>query len=493
MAAAAGDRSSKSEGRPPSHFFSKNYDCSDNQLFLSHKQHRRWGQTSLEPAYNMPVATITATTSTRHAEEELLRLRRRGGDELGAAPDDAAAWAHRAFPPMAMAMDVGHLPPRRPPMMVGVGSFKEDDTEDTNLQTESILHTIAIQDEHARRCTEVTQLRHYLEYIHDRRRFEEERMMAEQQCHHLQLNYTTPHEAGQRSESIDDELKIRQARFMRLRSMPTSELLSRLREKLHHSELQMEFAERDCSSGTISSGAASTSALEQAAASIVNDKLRHGRTVSTTTTAPPPPPSSRYWNNGVEVDVRGAPVAASAIFHRFNGSNSATSATPRSAAYDNIVSRFSTLVISCVPEVKAAVSNLLSEIEMVRGFPSDPLIVRSKFPLFVEASWIELKSLGERTKDKELYERVMNCIAAIEPYKTIAELDAQSDYSKIRAIVEEGMASAMDIMLDEASERRAIIQQRKRKGSDLSDSKNAKDAMIVSKMYKKHISNMARM
>jgi hypothetical protein len=104
-----------------------------------------------------------------------------------------------------------------------------------------------------------------------------------------------------------------------------------------------------------------------------------------------------------------------------------------------------------------------------------------------------LKSLGERTKDKELYERVMNCIAAIEPYKTIAELDAQSDYSKIRAIVEEGMASAMDIMLDKASERRAIIQQRKRKGSDLSDSKNAKDAMIVSKMYKKHISNMARM
>jgi hypothetical protein len=136
---------------------------------------------------------------------------------------------------------------------------------------------------------------------------------------------------------------------------------------------------------------------------------------------------------------------------------------------------------------------------MVRGFPSDPLIVRSAFPRFVEASWIELNSLGERTKDKELNKRVRNCIAAIEPYKTMAELDAPSDYSKIRAIVEEGMGSAMDMLSNDPSERRAN-QQKKRKGSDLSNSKNAKrgksslskpDAMIVFEMYKKHTSNVA--
>jgi hypothetical protein len=76
----------------------------------------------------------------------------------------------------------------------------------------------------------------------------------------------------------------------------------------------------------------------------------------------------------------------------------------------------------------------------------------------------------------------------------MAELDAPSDYSKIRAIVEEGMGSAMDMLSNDPSERRAN-QQRKRKGSDLSDSTNAKrgkstlskpDAMIVLKMYKKH-------
>ncbi|KAL7445563.1 hypothetical protein ACHAXM_009919, partial [Skeletonema potamos] len=47
----AGDRSSASEGSPPSHFFSRSYNCIDNQLFLSHQQRNRFlGQASQAPA-----------------------------------------------------------------------------------------------------------------------------------------------------------------------------------------------------------------------------------------------------------------------------------------------------------------------------------------------------------------------------------------------------------------------------------------------------------
>jgi len=496
MAAAARDMSS-SVGRPPSHYFSNNY----NENHLLSQQRQRWDQSSPAAgmaAYNMPMPAASITAASRHGEEELMRLRRMGGGvHLGAAAA-AAAWAHtRVFPPMG----VGRL--HTHPMMVGVGSFKEDDTEFASLRTESIEHIISLQEAQARRRAELEQLRQlgFMQAV-NQRRIEEDMMLAEQQ-HPRQFYYPTPHAlgAGRRSGSSDDELKIRQARVMQLQSMPTSELLSRVGTQLRHSQLQGGF-HRDCSDGNISSGAATTS--ERAAAPIGHNDFRQIRPVSATA-PPPPPPPLRYWNNGVEVDIRGVPMTPSP-FNKFNSSNSAASASSRpSTLNDNIISRFSTLVISCVPEVDSAISDLLSNVKMIRGFPSDPLIVRSKFPGFVEAASTELKSLGERTKDKELHERVMNCIDAIEPYKKMAELDAPSDYSKIRSIVEEGMGLAIDLMSNDPSERRAHEKRkkektRKRMGIDSSDSKNAKrrkpslsklETITILDMYKKHKSSKA--
>jgi hypothetical protein len=109
---------------------------------------------------------------------------------------------------------------------------------------------------------------------------------------------------------------------------------------------------------------------------------------------------------------------------------------------------------------------------LVKGFPSDPLIVHSKFPGFVGSTLIELKSLGESSKDKkELYERVTKCVSAIEPYKKVTELGAPSSvHAKIRAIVEEGTGRASNLISGDLSERRAKEKRKKmemtRKGSD---------------------------
>ena len=128
--------------------------------------------------------------------------------------------------------------------------------------------------------------------------------------------------------------------------------------------------------------------------------------------------------------------------------------------------------MECIPEIKSALSNLLSEVMLVKGFPSDPLIVHSKFPGFVGSALIELKSLGERSKDKkELYERVTKCVSAIEPYEKVAELgEPSSVHAQIRAIVEEGTGRASNLISGDPSERRAKEKRKKmemkRKGSD---------------------------
>lgn len=128
--------------------------------------------------------------------------------------------------------------------------------------------------------------------------------------------------------------------------------------------------------------------------------------------------------------------------------------------------------MECVPEINSALSNLSSEVMLVKGFPSDPLIVHSKFPGFVGSTLIELKSLGESSKDKkELYERVTKCVSAIEPYKKVAELGAPSSvHAQIRAIVEEGTGRASNLISGDLSERRAKEKRKKmemtRKDSD---------------------------
>lgn len=507
----------------PSHFFSNsnNSDTHRHLQLLSEKQSQWWHQasssTGMGMAYNnMPLAASELHhihAARRHREEELMRLRRMGEDA-------AAALAHRRMlPPMGSG--------RILPMMVGVRSKEDNDSVDgdvTTLCSESIEHIIALQEEQVRHDTEIEQLRQ-LEFIRavNQRGAEEEMMLAEQH-HHFRsrqlYHHLPPHGAGGRNASGDEGMR---------------ELLSRVGTQLpcgesSLSQLQGGFQLDRSDDSSICLGGATHPpqsadvSVEGAAAAPVRHNFRqsppYNSPPSRSNTGAPPPPM-RYWNNGVEVDIRGVPVASSPL-NKLNSSNSATSTTvariTSSASTldldDNIISQFSTLVMSCAPEVNSAISNLLSDVMRIRGFPSDPLIVHSKFPVFVEAALIELKSLGERSKDKtELHARVTNCVAAIEPYKNVTELDAPSVYSQIREIVEEGMGLASGLLVNDPSARRSEKRKkkkkerkRKRKGSDdkekdSSESKKAKtkrrkpsrsesDTVTILEMYKKRKSEV---
>ena len=465
------------------------------------------------PAYNyMPAVSDlhhNITGAHHNREEELMQMRRmRGGDHLGTAA--AAALAHRRMiPPMAMSsMGSGpRLPPRGPIIVGGVGTSKEDgNDDDTAFRTESIEHIIALQEAQARRDHELEQLRQ-LEFIQavNQRRIEEEMMLAEQQRHlrSRQMYYPpTQHGAAERRGSVGDELLMnRQARLSQLHFMSTNELLARAvgsnnsGDGSSMSQLQGQGGfQRGISSGTGSSGGVmKPPQLADASLAVpVVHNFGHptryykppSRSNTGGQTTAHPPPTMRYWNNGVEVDIRGAPLTSSPL-NRLNSSTSATStaATRTSATTSsssrpddkmtsNIISQFSTHVMECIPEIKSALSNLLSEVMLVKGFPSDPLIVHSKFPGFVGSALIELKSLGERSKDKkELYERVTKCVSAIEPYEKVAELgEPSSVHAQIRAIVEEGTGRASNLISGDPSERRAKEKRKKmemtRKGSD---------------------------
>jgi len=494
---------------PPSNFFSHSY----NNRLPSQQQQRlhRGGM----PAYNyMPAVSdlhhnITGAHHNRE-EEQLMQMRRmRGGDHLGTAA--AAALAHRRMIlPMAMSMGSGpRLPPRGPIIVGGVGTSKEDgNDDDTAFRTESIEHIIALQEAQARRDHELEQLRQ-LEFIQavNQRRIEEEMMLAEQQRHlrSRQMYYPPTHGAAERRGSIGDELLMnRQARLSQLQFMSTNELLARAVGSNNSGDgssmsqlLGQGGFQRGISNGTGSSGGVMKPpqlADASLAVPVVHNfghppqyyKPPSRSNTGGQTTAAAPPPTLRYWNNGVEVDIRGAPLTSSPL-NRLNSSTSATStaATRTSATTSsssrpddkmtsNIISQFSTHVMECIPEIKSALSNLLSEVMLVKGFPSDPLIVHSKFPGFVGSALIELKSLGERSKDKkELYERVTKCVSAIEPYEKVAELgEPSSVHAQIRAIVEEGTGRASNLISGDPSERRAKDKEKRkkmemrRKGSD---------------------------
>ncbi|KAK1738164.1 hypothetical protein QTG54_010833 [Skeletonema marinoi] len=501
-------------GWPPSHFFSNSY---NNHLPSQQQQQLHRG---MMPAHNY-IPSVSdlhrnITGALHNSEEELMQMRSRsrrrmmrGGDHLDQGIALAAALAHRRMiPPMAMGSRQ-RLPPR------GTMTSNEDgNDDDTAFRTETIERIIALQEAQAR-CAhelELEQLRQ-LEFIRavNQRRIEEEMMLAEQR--HLrrrQMYYHPPtHGVAERSGSIEDEVLMnRQARLSQLQFMSTNELLARVAgsnisgDGSYMSQLhgQGEFQRGITSDGTGSSGGVMKPPQPQLAdvSPVVPVVHNFGQlpryykppsrsnTGGKTTAAAPPP--LRYWNNGVEVDIRGrgAPLTSSPL-NRLNSSTSAisTAATRASTttsissppddkmpSNSNIISQFFTHVMECVPEINSALSNLLSEVMLVKGFPSDPLIVHSKFPGFVGSTLIELKSLGESSKDKkELYERVTKCVSAIEPYKKVAELGATSSvHAQIRAIVEEGTGRASNLISGDLSERRAKEKRKKmemtRKGSD---------------------------
>lgn len=74
------------------------------------------------------------------------------------------------------------------------------------------------------------------------------------------------------------------------------------------------------------------------------------------------------------------------------------------------------MVVSRVPEIAPAVANLLPE-------GGDPVLLKHRFPLVVNATLSELHIAQERLatshnpSDADFYRRITNCIEAIEPYK----------------------------------------------------------------------------
>lgn len=480
--------------RPPSHFFSHGYkkvspaELASPYVFYVH------------PHQNI-------TGAPRNWQQELMQMR--GDYRFG-------------IPPMLGDIIQQHLPPLPPhgAMIVGgVAPNQDGNTIDdtTTLRAESIDHIIALQEERARRDYELEQLRQ-LEFIQavnvQRTIFEEEMMLAEQ--HHYLSNrqsYCPPliHGQGAKEASSngmkvkgdeDEELRNRQSRLTQLQSMSTEELLARVHSKLSEEAVsRFQRQERYQYQERVSSGSGEamkpTHSAHHAAegegfAAVVDNFSQPPRyymppsrsNTGGRTTAPPRHPSLRYWNNGVEVDIRGVPLTS-----RLHSSNSATpaattrtSATTSSSSHPNsndsinIFSQFSKLVMSCVPELNTAISNLLSELMHVKGFPSDPLIVHSKFPVHVGSVLVELKSLGERSTDKvELFERITNCVAAIEPYKNKNELgESSSVHAQIRAIVEEGTGRASTLISHDPSEIRAK-RKRKKKEKELKKKRKRSD------------------
>jgi len=125
----------------------------------------------------------------------------------------------------------------------------------------------------------------------------------------------------------------------------------------------------------------------------------------------------RYFNNGIEVDMEGNPLPgqeppAAAT----TTSNGKPSPVVNLASLDNIIiAKFLTVVVSRIPKISPAVADLLPNI-------GDHMLLKRKFPNIVDATLAELRSIQECFANSadaniNLYWRVTNCIAAIEPYK----------------------------------------------------------------------------
>jgi len=153
------------------------------------------------------------------------------------------------------------------------------------------------------------------------------------------------------------------------------------------------------------------------------------------------PQPLRYFNNGIEVDMDGNPLdTRSPVSLNINTSNhgngndnlnspapvqdNINNGTPSPAQAinnlasvdNNIIAKFLTVVVSRVPEIAPSVADLLPD-------GGDPMLLKREFPTVVDATLAELKSIQERFSSEvdngsiDLYRRVTNCIAAIEPYK----------------------------------------------------------------------------
>jgi hypothetical protein len=427
--------------------------------------------TAAAAAAGMAEATIHyLEAAERIRKDKLLGLLRKGDHA------SAAALASRSIAPPPM---LGPPPPphhRRP----------EDDI--TTLQTESIEHIIAFQEAQAKRERELKHLRH-LEMMQAAVTFENQSILEEElmlQQRQLQLR--------NRSERLAN-LMQHQARSMQQlhqNSMPgVGGFIGRIdstRQQLQSSsegfnlevsststspQKKLCLPPRRRSSPKEDINCSRKVSLDFAADSNINKHSSDHAGRSTlggvsSVAIRPTTNTVRYWNNGVEVNIHGTPLGSSPPRSRHaattataNGVTTAAAAVgiqptspPVHVDDSNIISKFAKLVISCVPESTSAISDLLSEF-LSTGITSDLLCVHSKFPGFVNATLIELKSLEETSKDKEeLYERVTSCIAAIEPFKEIATPSSSSVYSQLRALTTEGTRLASNVLSQTKKKRR---------------------------------------
>lgn len=418
----------------------------------------------------------------RIRKDELLGLLRKGDTSA------AAALATRSIAPPPM---LGPPPPPPPP------HHRRPEDDITTLQTESIEHILTFQEAQAKRERELKHLRH-LETMQAAVTFENQSILEEElmlQQRQLQLR--------SRSERLAN-LMQHQARSMQQlhqNSIPgVGGFMGRIESARQQQQSSGEGFNLEVSSTSTSpqkqlclpprrrsspkedSNCSRKVSLDFATDSNIhkhsNDHAGRSALGGATAVAIRPPsnlrPTSntvRYWNNGVEVNIHGTPLGSSPPRSRLaaaatttataNGVTTAAAAvgmqpTSPSVHVDdsNIISKFAKLVISCVPESTSAISDLLSEF-LSTGITSDDLLcVHSKFPGFVNATLIELKSLEETSKDKEeLYERVTSCIAAIEPYKEIAT-PSSSVYSQLRALTTEGTRLASNVLSQTKKKRR---------------------------------------
>ncbi len=414
--------------------------------------------------------------ASRIREEELLGLLRKGDNA------SAAALATRSIAPPPM---LGPPPPPPPPH-----HHRRPEDDITTLQTESIEHILLFQEAQAKRERELKHLRH-LETMQAAVTFEnqsilEEELMLQQRQHHLRsrserLANLMQHQTRSMQQLHQNSMpgvggfigRIQSARQqqqssnegsfnLEVSSMSTSPLCLPPRRRLLPKE------DSNCSR-KVSLDCADSNINKQS-----NDHTGRSTLGGVSAVAIRPPSNLRpttntvrYWNNGVEVNIHGTPLGSPPLRSRHaattataNGVTTAAAAvgmqpTSPSVHVDdsNIISKFAKLVISCVPESTSAISDLLSEF-LSTGITSDLLCVHSKFPGFVNATLIELKSLEETSKDKEeLYERVTSCIAAIEPYKEIAT-PSSSVYSQLRALTTEGTRLASNVLSQTRKKRR---------------------------------------
>ena len=479
------------KGKPPAHFFSNNFDHDNGLRMMLSKQRRPEPeqQTSSSSAIGMAPTYASATGQHLPYAEGLKPIRRGSVYNM---------------------------------MRQGQGSsiILSDNHDDlASFRSDTIERMIALQEAQARRDIELEQI-HQLEIMQaaNLRRIEMEKkiMMTEQQqqqLHHLrsrQLNPFHPtlgHGEGGIIDEIGEEEAKLMARLSQLRSARlatfqpkstnTNELLPR-RGTPTSISIRQDLLQRSTQTQHLMAPATQNFHHPQYLRHLSAEK-KQGSTVP-----------MRYWNNGVEVDTRGIPLHSSPL-NRLGSINSTTStaatittciSSPSASNNGNIISTFSNLVVTSIPEVSASVSNLLSDIIQIRGYPSDPLIVNSKFPGFVGSVLLELKSLGERSKDKkELYDRVTKCVAAIEPNTEMSDLGVHdSAYRQIRVIVKEGTERASALILDDPSERRAIEKKkrgRKRKGrgdthkeaSNVEKKRRSgihSDSIDILQMYKDH-------